>query len=849
MYDKVSGRKPVVIMLAGIMGSSLGKNGNGIWLNYLKLVMGGLTDLAIDEKGIEARGLIKTSYKKLAEHLSRSFDVVTFPYDWRISVTKSAALLNERMVALLKLNQPIKIIAHSMGGVLAREFILNHPSTWNQLNNSNEFILLLLGTPWMGSYRIPNVLCGRDGIIKSLDTLDFAHSKDELVNLFSKFPGILNLLPTRKEDHDFSQESTWIELQKASGLKWTIPPKSTIAEFGEFRKRVQENESKIDYTHIRYIAGKDDITQMNYRIENGQIQFEATARGDQSVTWDSGIPAKLKNTESVYYSQVTHGGLANEEKLFAPIVQLITTGTTNLLPRTEPKVDTQKKRSLIHLEAEDDFEMNETLALQRILGLPAAGLSETEQLPVLKVSVSNGDLMFSRYPVMLGHFRGDGIVSAERVADTYLKGKLSLLHALGTYPGHAGSLHFEFPEQSEFKGVCVIGIGEIDQLNTRLLSESVEKAAIEYTLHERWKRNSEKETLGLSTLLIGADYGGLGIETSLRAILQGIQAANAKIRALKQENIPLIEEIEFIELFEDRALQCFYSLKKIMSTYSLQPEFEFADAQIRNRPGKRKRLLTENKSDWWQRLTVLTQEGTSEGVRTLRFLSSTNGAREERSDLECNFQLVEHLIESLSTSDQWNPESAKTIFELLVPNSFKENIKRQTDLVWILDSYSASFPWELFQTDIEKSVPLCISAGMIRTLATNAFRSNIIPVNNRNMLIIGDPQTDGYCQPLGGAEKEASEVSSLFENEDYQVKTIIHGHSTDIVTAFFQTEYKMIHLSGHGYYDPQQGISGMVIGNKVFLTPREFNQMSYAPELVFVNCCHLGKIQEEAENL
>ncbi len=33
----------------------------------------------------------------------------------------------------------------------------------------------------------------------------------------------------------------------------------------------------------------------------------------------------------------------------------------------------------------------------------------------------------------------------------------------------------------------------------------------------------------------------------------------------------------------------------------------------------------------------------------------------------------------------------------------------------------------------------------------------------------------------------------------------------------------------------------MVIGNDVFLTTADIEQMSTVPELVFVNCCHLGK--------
>jgi hypothetical protein len=39
----------------------------------------------------------------------------------------------------------------------------------------------------------------------------------------------------------------------------------------------------------------------------------------------------------------------------------------------------------------------------------------------------------------------------------------------------------------------------------------------------------------------------------------------------------------------------------------------------------------------------------------------------------------------------------------------------------------------------------------------------------------------------------------------------------------------------------------MVIGDGVFLTPKEDHQMRRIPELVFINCCHLGKIENDKQ--
>ena len=55
-----------------------------------------------------------------------------------------------------------------------------------------------------------------------------------------------------------------------------------------------------------------------------------------------------------------------------------------------------------------------------------------------------------------------------------------------------------------------------------------------------------------------------------------------------------------------------------------------------------------------------------------------------------------------------------------------------------------------------------------------------------------------------------------------------------------------MHLAGHGVYEWPLGdgtdatVTGMVLGNGMYLTAGEIGQMRQVPELVVVNCCHLG---------
>ena len=103
---------------------------------------------------------------------------------------------------------------------------------------------------------------------------------------------------------------------------------------------------------------------------------------------------------------------------------------------------------------------------------------------------------------------------------------------------------------------------------------------------------------------------------------------------------------------------------------------------------------------------------------------------------------------------------------------------------------------------------------------------------------------NGFINQLPGAEKEATEVANVMKNKGYANSAIIKKTADEIVRQLFCEEYKIIHLAGHGEFNagsPKQ--SGMVIGDGLFLTTSDIAQMSTVPELVFVNCCHLGKVK------
>ncbi|MFT3704454.1 MAG: CHAT domain-containing protein [Agriterribacter sp.] len=862
--DTVTGKKPIVVLLPGIMGSNLSVKDEVVWINYFKFIAGGLKRLdcnPVNNKNIKANSIIATSYKKLTEELSKTYDVVTFPFDWRLQLNESAKLLNIKLTELMQFEQPIKLVGHSMGGVLVRDFIINYPDTWKLLNATKDFRLLFLGSPLGGSFRIPYVLFGKDAAIKMLDFIDRFNSKKELLGMFSQMPGLLSLLPLSTDDgNDFSKPATWKKMLSGFEDKdWPVPSDDLLEAFGNYRDKIIAGRDDINYNNAVYIAGQSRAnkeTINGYKIEDNKLVFLATKEGDESVTWQTGIPRKIQDLGNVYYSDVPHGELANQQKLFGAIKEILETGVTSLLKKTQPILRGAEQE----FEAREiyDFDTSPDGVNNSILGLGSdTSTFSAGQVPV-SVTVSNGHLQYATYPLMVGHFLNDGILSAERSIDEQLDHELSKRHRLGIYPGPVGTSNVLISEnQDAFKGALVIGLGKQGELTGYQLTRTVEQGISNYlsdfnSTIVNGISEIESRQIGISSLIIGCGYGGLSIETCVLSILQGVQNANDKIRQI-YPSAKTVSVVEFVELYRDRSLSCVHAINSLERDESRTLNIIWKDNKIKALPARRERLPVDNTNEWWTRITVrryVDDKFNTENKKPgLWFTISTDAAREEERMLKTNNETVVKMLDEISVQNKWSADKAKAFFELLIPNDFKDQIKRQSNISWILDRYTAAYPWELLIDSSSNAIPLSVNAGMVRQLATKDYRLQINAVIESNAFVVGDPDLkDSTVPQLPGALKEGKRVDEILSSKGYTVTGLLRSSATDIILSLFNKNYKIVHLAGHGIFneDPDKP-SGMLIGNDVFLTTNEISQMSTSPELVFVNCCYLGQMNGAAE--
>ncbi len=860
---EISGTKPIVLLLPGIMGSNLEYDNKLLWINYIKIISGGLSDLKSSNK-VNAVSLVSTSYKQLVQELEDNYDVATFPFDWRLPLDDSAALLNKKVKELLKFGQPIKMIGHSMGGVLIRDFIVLYKDTWTKLNNSNGFKLLFLGVPLNGSYRIPAVLFGMDRLIEKLSLIDLVHSKIELLRVFSEFKGLLSLLPF-DGDHDFSNPETWnnmlngIDLESTADINWPVPSTENLVWFTEYKSKMKDALVEEDFKNAVYVAGHDKATPCNFRIDEKnsgkELVFLSTGEGDQSVTWDSGIPKLMIDKNEVYYVNVSHGELACHTDMFKGIKEILINGKTNLFSDKRPLL--RGEELLFKSPDYRDFDLSQAGVDFSVLGI--GGETEPQlELPPISVSISHGDLYYARYPLLSGHFEDDGILSAEKEINKNLGEALNYRHSLGIYPGPIGTNELFLSNQSGFRGAIIIGLGKPENLTSSELTKTVEQGVCKYLLSfnekmsKEGKSGADIQSLGISSLIIGGGYGGMKIENSLKGILQGVHNANQKIRNLNLNCNPQIGTVEFVELFEDSAVGALYSLGRIEKQETRSFRILMEDKKLHTLLGSKKRIPNEISTEWWNRITVKKVENsdTDKTIRCLTFSASTSRAYEKEIELISTPALMEGTIKGMSTNNRWTPQSAKAIFELLIPNDFKEQLKRHGNINWILDTYTAEYPWELLIDEISDSRPICVASGMIRQLSTQSYNQVIKSTPKNNALVIADPDLKGFATQLPGALKEGQQVAAKLLERGIQITTSYKGTCDEIIEKLFCNDYRIIHLSGHGIFNEDQTKgSGMVIGNNMFLSTREIRQMSTAPELVFVNCCHIGKISGVAEDL
>ena len=374
-----------VVVLHGIMGSDLTVTRAGaqehIWLRALRIIAGRLELLRLADDGrtehdpqhtVHASGISKRHYGEILLSLSERWNVRAFWYDWRKDLKVAAADLDARLRGWFDDDAPVHLVAHSMGGLVARTFITQYPERWAAMQDKQSKPagrlggrLVMLGTPNHGSFSIPQAITGLLDVIGKLALLDLRHSKSELLAIMNSFVGTYQMLPSPlvlpKMEALYDQE-TYGDLNVPARLLENARRHHELLQNAVFPERMV------------YVAGDGQPTLSNVdvgRITSGDA-YDVGLAGDGSVPHELGKLQTQDNAEvSTFYVVEHHGNLTANDRILASLTELLETGTTEHLSQTPPArrgaaqaapAEGQLARERLAAEAQADSEVVERFA-------------------------------------------------------------------------------------------------------------------------------------------------------------------------------------------------------------------------------------------------------------------------------------------------------------------------------------------------------------------------------------------------------------------------------------------------------------------------------------------------------
>jgi len=846
---KITGQRPITLLLPGIMGSHLYADGRKIWMNKLELALGGMQNyLDIHStKQVQAKSIIREYYGKLVEFLSQTYEVDVLPYDWRQNLTTIALSLERRLTLLMTFGKPIKIIAHSMGGLVVRQLMIDKPSLWNSYINSQGATFLMLGTPWYGSHQIVPVFTGQDSKVKTL-AISPKNSKDKLLRVLNQYPSLYQLLPL-SQDQELGTQKGWERLKKGIKNGFPLPDTNLLNAAKKNVKHIKNIEDGLfKSNNIYYLAGKAsktiDAVFLSENLFRKSIKYSYTSEGDGRVTWKLGIPNSIP-TENVYYTNVNHTDLANKPSVFQGILNILEKGVTAHFSHDPSLVRGSVTASITH----ESFTRNPIDAERVLLDQPVQDLYDAEEVDHLHVSVVHGDLKMASFPLLFGHFKSEGFINAEKVLDERYDERLSQRFDIRRYPEELGENLILLDNDKSPKGLVIMGLGEVPDLTHSNLQDAVKGAVLEYVLFLKENFNSivdHSVRCSISALFVGSNSSNLSMESSISAILMGISLANKIIESL-DEHIPIIKNVEFIENMDHIAAHGYSTLYQLQHN-STKLKIKLTD-KIKPATGRRKGLYYKEDNDVWCTITTKkTTLGEEESdISDLEFRLSTGKARVENEKISLSDDIINKLLDRLMKNAVWKKAYAHTLFELLIPNSFKHILRTRNNILWKMDRASAAFPWESFHDMEVDDEPTFVGAGLIRQFITTEYRDRPEIIRKNIAMVIGNSYEDSNLPTLLKAKEEAELVIDILSKNNFDVTDLIDKEGIKVIEQVMNRRYKILHVSGHGLYEPKQGRVGIELNDGILFRPSLLQQKTVVPEFAFINCCYSGQVMKDSE--
>ena len=876
--------RPAVFVLPGILGSNLKVGDRRVWLGFAFL--NGLLQLRWDPATadeVQPDGPVKGSYEGLIDRLAETHAVFPFAFDWRRPIEdeakRLAAAVDARLDARTASGQPVRIVAHSMGGLVARTLQIVAPATWNRLMAHPDARLLMLGVPNGGSWAPMQILSGDDNFGNALVAFGSLFHNGEARRMMAGMPGLLQMqaglldpawglgaaekwAALVKADKDaLAARSSWHRLEAQQAVyDWSAPPQPVLDAAASLRRRLDDQVAALGDTKskIVLVVGRAPFTPAGYALDGGAgLEYTGSAdAGDGRVTYDSamqlGVPTWKLDAE--------HGKLPAVAQAWAAYVELLATGKTTQLDAfagpsrgagsgAAPLAAVVRSRPSRGL-----FSSRPPSSDADVFGVSAAEGQRPPPTTALEVQVLNADIRFVQPALLVGHYSAMRLTGAEAVIDRLVGKGMSRGLDAGLYPDAVGSHQIfgnwrgdpENPKRMASPAAAIVcGLGPEGKLLAKDLVYTVRQAVLAYAQRLSEHPQGAPADFELAATLIGS--GGTGITTGGAAIAVALGAVEATQR-LQKSGWPQLSRLIVVELFLDRAGDAWRALH-VQQTAT--PDRLKVVGHVESGAGAMTRMVDSGyRGASYDLISALQAPLAGDAANpAIAYTLDTQRARTEVRAQRAQGNLLRDMVAKASNDGNRDPSIGRTLFNLLVPVEMEPFLGGKSEMVIELEPKTAGIPWELLNSNPDPSSddqrPWAIRTKLLRKLRLENFRAKPRDATpEAAILVVGEPQCDPTMYPgLEGARREATAVANLLRSAGTAgatsaVVALDQPNAQTVVNALFDRPYRAVHVAGHGAPGKNGGV--VLSGTDTYLGADEIEAMRVVPQLVFLNCCHLA---------
>lgn len=801
--------RDVVAFVPAQLTTALLDGGRPVWPDVAALATDGLDVLAGD---LTPGAILDAAYQRLLDRMAGRFTVVPVPWDWRADPAVSGAAFATELERLLDAtDRPVSVVAHSGGGLLPLWVRRQRPDLWSRVR-ARAGRLVLLGTPWGSCPGAARWFVGAGDLPRQLALLDPDLGPVEVGERLRRLPGLAALARGGSD------------LLDAAGETWA---------------------------DVAYITG----TAASHEVGAATDGFAA----------HDGIPQDLPT----WHAPVPHADLGHDPSVADGVVELLTSARTAQLHVGAPTPPAAARSGAPTLAATPDdahrpaptpFPTPRSL-IDAALGDLPRGRRDEDGLH-LRVEVLHGSVDRVGLPVMIGHYTGSTLEGATAFVDRQLAGRLSERQVLGMFPEEAGSaLALTAPDCTP-PGAIVLGLGPHGELTSERLVRAATAGALHHATAEADRPQPPDAELPrpapLAAVLVGSSgREGLSIEASLAALVKGVVTANTILQSHGVADRVRIGELRIVELYTDRAEVAAQALRDLEERLGMELG---GDLTVTAAPylgelggGMPGQPPGNYDAGQWRRIRVTGERDERAGLTALEFVRLGGRAGTDSHAHRIENANVDDLLAEAVRDPRPEANTRHTLYELLLPTALKNEFQEADNLQLLLDADAAQYPWELLAGRSLRgdSIPLALRSGMLRQLQVADARAPLRAPSGRHALVVGDPPATPRYQRLPAARTEAQAVADVLEAHGYAVTRLIGEPGRDptwseVLNALFARDYRIVHIASHGQFVPDDpASSGIVIGSDRYLTATTVNQMPTVPELVFLNCCHLGRLVDD----